>query len=124
MKTSDKKTNTARRARRNSSNGNGHPASARGNGNGAAAASGRQVQRGAQPVIQVRRQSSKGSFGVGIIGCGYWGPNLVRNLNALGDCTVRWLCDLNPKRLQHMSSLYSSLKTTGNFQREAILAAS
>jgi predicted dehydrogenase len=54
---------------------------------------------------------------VGIIGCGYWGPNLVRNLNALGDCTVRWLCDLRPQRLQHLSSLYSSLQTTGDFRK-------
>ena len=32
-------------------------------------------------------------IGVGLIGCGYWGPNLVRNFNALDGCEVRSLCD-------------------------------
>jgi predicted dehydrogenase len=68
-------------------------------------------------VIQVRRQSVRGNIGVGIIGCGYWGPNLVRNLNALGDCSVKWLCDLRAKRLQHLSSLYPSIPTTNDFHK-------
>jgi predicted dehydrogenase len=30
---------------------------------------------------------------VGVVGLGYWGPNLARNLAAIGDCEVSWLCD-------------------------------
>ena len=67
--------------------------------------------------MQVRRRSSVKEIGVGIIGCGYWGPNLVRNLNALGDCKVRWICDLRATRLHHLSSLYSNIKTTNDFRR-------
>jgi predicted dehydrogenase len=30
---------------------------------------------------------------VGVVGLGYWGPNLARNLAAIAGCEVRWLCD-------------------------------
>ncbi len=116
MKDSVNKSNAARRFRRTGTNGNGQTVHARGNGNGVGESHGRQPELGAHAVIRVRRQSVSGRIGIGIIGCGYWGPNLVRNLNSIGDCSVRWLCDLNPKRLQHLSSLYTVAKTTSNFE--------
>jgi predicted dehydrogenase len=30
---------------------------------------------------------------VGVVGLGYWGPNLARNLAAIPDCELAWLCD-------------------------------
>jgi len=39
----------------------------------------------------------------GVIGYGYWGPNIVRNLRALEDCQVVGICDQSPaarKRIQ------------------------
>src|ERR1022692_3304856 len=39
----------------------------------------------------------------GVIGYGYWGPNIVRNLRSLEDCQVVGICDQNPaarKRIQ------------------------
>jgi predicted dehydrogenase len=30
---------------------------------------------------------------VGVVGLGYWGPNLARNLAAIDGCEVSWLCD-------------------------------
>ena len=30
---------------------------------------------------------------VGVVGLGYWGPNLARNLAAIPGCEVGWLCD-------------------------------
>jgi predicted dehydrogenase len=30
---------------------------------------------------------------VGIVGLGYWGPNLARNLNSLESCELAWCCD-------------------------------
>ena len=85
---------------------NGSNGSAESNGNGVHS----------QPVIRVRKPGARAKLGVGVIGCGYWGPNLVRNLNSLSDCSVRWLCDLNPKRLDHLKSLYPTLKTTDSHQ--------
>lgn len=31
-------------------------------------------------------------------GCGYWGPNLLRNYSALSDCEVRYVVDFSPER--------------------------
>lgn len=36
---------------------------------------------------------------IGVIGLGYWGPNLVRVLDTIPDCCVTALCDLNTNRL-------------------------
>jgi predicted dehydrogenase len=43
---------------------------------------------------------------VGVIGCGYWGPNLVRNFRSLPDCSLKVMCDISEKRLAHLRSLY------------------
>ena len=32
---------------------------------------------------------------IGVIGYGYWGPNIVRNFNAIDGAKVISLCDLN-----------------------------
>jgi predicted dehydrogenase len=49
---------------------------------------------------------------VGVVGCGYWGPNLVRNFRALSGCRVRFVCDHDENRLRHMKSLYPEVETT------------
>lgn len=54
---------------------------------------------------------------VGVVGCGYWGPNLVRNFRALPDCTLRAVCDLNKDRLAHMRSLYPEVQGETQFER-------
>lgn len=43
---------------------------------------------------------------VGIVGFGYWGPNLVRNFRSIPDCRLKAVCDLSEKRLKQMRSLY------------------
>ena len=43
---------------------------------------------------------------VGVAGCGYWGPNLIRNFRSLPDCQLKTMCDLNNARLKHLKSLY------------------
>ncbi|MCA9263676.1 MAG: Gfo/Idh/MocA family oxidoreductase [Planctomycetales bacterium] len=37
---------------------------------------------------------------IGVIGLGYWGPNLLRCLSAIDDCQVTVLCDRNAERLR------------------------
>jgi predicted dehydrogenase len=49
---------------------------------------------------------------VGVIGYGYWGPNVVRNLYALDACEVVALCDKNPAVLQKARRVYPSLHVT------------
>ncbi len=55
------------------------------------------------------------NIGVGIVGCGYWGPNLVRNFRSLPGCTVKKICDQNQQRLNHMEETYPELETTSVF---------
>jgi predicted dehydrogenase len=39
---------------------------------------------------------------VAVIGCGYWGPNLVRNLNAITACKTVTSCDIDAKKLERL----------------------
>src|SRR4029450_6059990 len=49
---------------------------------------------------------------VGVIGCGYWGPLLVRNFRSLPDCRLNVVCDVNMERLKHIGTLYSDIEGT------------
>lgn len=52
---------------------------------------------------------------VAVIGCGYWGPNLIRNFSVLSDCTMKTVCDASQKRLDHMKQLYPGIQTTTDY---------
>ncbi|MCK4546905.1 MAG: Gfo/Idh/MocA family oxidoreductase [Candidatus Eisenbacteria sp.] len=52
---------------------------------------------------------------VGVVGCGYWGPNLVRNFSQIPGSIVPIICDLEEKRLKHVQSLYPFVDTTTRF---------
>ncbi len=52
-----------------------------------------------------------------IIGCGYWGPNLIRNFCKLSSCNVQAMCDVNKERLKHLSALYSGVPAMTDFQQ-------
>jgi predicted dehydrogenase len=47
---------------------------------------------------------------VGVVGCGYWGPNLIRNFRSLPDCQLTMMCDLQERRLRHLKNLYPELE--------------
>lgn len=49
---------------------------------------------------------------VGVVGFGYWGPNLVRNLDRLGDAELVCACDLNEANLGKLAALYPYVETT------------
>lgn len=51
---------------------------------------------------------------VGVVGCGYWGPNLIRNFSQLKDSEVVVCADLDPKRLEHMQTLYPHIEVTND----------
>ena len=48
---------------------------------------------------------------IGIIGYGYWGPNIARNINACKNAKLVSICDLNEKRLNLAKSTYPFIKT-------------
>ena len=53
---------------------------------------------------------------VGVVGCGYWGPNLVRNFRFLQDCNLKMICDLNEQRLAHLKSIYPEVQGTTDYR--------
>ena len=53
---------------------------------------------------------------VGVAGCGYWGPNLIRNFRALPDCQLKTMCDLSTARLKHLKSLYPEVQGETDYQ--------
>jgi predicted dehydrogenase len=46
---------------------------------------------------------------IGIIGYGYWGPNLVRNFFANRNCKVLSVADSRPERLENLSLIYPTI---------------
>jgi predicted dehydrogenase len=49
---------------------------------------------------------------IGIIGLGYWGPNLVRAFDALPDTEVAAVCDLDRTRLVQASARFPQVRAT------------
>lgn len=52
---------------------------------------------------------------VGIIGYGYWGPNLVRNFAELQGAAVHTVADLDARKLELAQRRYPALNTTSHF---------
>jgi predicted dehydrogenase len=47
---------------------------------------------------------------IGLIGLGYWGPNLARVLSQSSCCNFTACCDLDPRRLEKITRLYSGVR--------------
>ncbi len=52
---------------------------------------------------------------VGVVGCGYWGPNLVRNFRSLPGCNLKMMCDVSVARLNTLQALYPEVLPELNF---------
>jgi predicted dehydrogenase len=49
---------------------------------------------------------------VGLVGAGYWGPNIAKSFELTGRAQIRWLCDLDAARLARLGEKYISARTT------------
>ncbi|HEX5705393.1 MAG TPA: Gfo/Idh/MocA family oxidoreductase [Pyrinomonadaceae bacterium] len=54
---------------------------------------------------------------IGVIGCGYWGPNLLRNFAENEAAHLRWICDPDEARLNAMGRRYPAARTTTDYQK-------
>jgi predicted dehydrogenase len=50
---------------------------------------------------------------VAVVGLGYWGPNLARNLAAIPGCELRWLCDPRPDARARAERAFAGPRVTG-----------
>ncbi len=55
-------------------------------------------------------------LGIGVIGYGYWGPNLVRNFSNGVSTHVVSICDLDSGKLAMSQRLYPGVTTTSDFR--------
>ncbi|MCP3390691.1 Gfo/Idh/MocA family oxidoreductase [Bradyrhizobium sp. CCGB12] len=57
-----------------------------------------------------------GQLGIGVVGYGYWGPNLVRNFSTNPAARVVAVSDLDPGRLGAIKQLYPAVQTTARYE--------
>jgi predicted dehydrogenase len=50
---------------------------------------------------------------VGVVGLGYWGPNLARNFDRLPEADLAWLCDESAETLERLGRAFPGARTTG-----------
>lgn len=67
-------------------------------------------------VISSNQQSPANTIKIGVIGYGYWGPNLVRSFAELSGAEVVAVSDFNVERLSNVQSRYPAVKVTTNSQ--------
>lgn len=53
---------------------------------------------------------------IGVIGCGYWGPNLIRNFVEIPQSDVVIVSDLREDRLANITARYPAVKVTQNYK--------
>lgn len=52
---------------------------------------------------------------IAVIGCGYWGPNLIRNFASTPGCRLLAICDLHPDRLAKIGPSYPGVDCTSDY---------
>lgn len=61
-------------------------------------------------------RSEPASLNVGVVGLGYWGPNLLRGLTEVPGVDVRYVCDLDGERLSAFARRYPGARQTGRYE--------
>jgi predicted dehydrogenase len=56
------------------------------------------------------------TISVGVIGCGYWGPNLIRNFVENEGAVLRWVCDKDTRHLSKVARRYPSARSTTDYE--------
>src|SRR5438132_9993448 len=51
---------------------------------------------------------------IGVIGYGYWGPNIVRNLRGVDGCQLTTVCDQNPAALKRVTQDHPDVRVTAD----------
>ena len=54
---------------------------------------------------------------IGVIGCGYWGPQLIRNLEATADADLVAVVDRRPQRLEYVSRQFPAVQAMSDYRR-------
>ena len=52
---------------------------------------------------------------IGVVGLGYWGPNLLRNFDVIPECHIKFCCDTDVTSLKKIQQLYPYQQTTSEY---------
>jgi predicted dehydrogenase len=55
------------------------------------------------------------SISVGVVGCGYWGPNLIRNFAENEGAALRWVCDKDTRHLSKVARRYPAARAATDY---------
>src|SRR3954468_15677733 len=53
---------------------------------------------------------------VGVVGLGYWGPNLARNFAAIPDCELAWCCEAKPELRERWEQAFPGARFTAELE--------
>src|SRR5271168_2247304 len=74
-----------------------------------------QLDVDSDPRLNGRILPRPAPIGAAVVGCGYWGPNLVRNLSETPEFDLHALCDQDPATLRALGRRYPQARTFGDF---------
>ncbi|HZE04601.1 MAG TPA: Gfo/Idh/MocA family oxidoreductase, partial [Solirubrobacteraceae bacterium] len=63
-----------------------------------------------------RSAGGAGMLKMAVVGLGYWGPNLIRNLHDLPEVAELWACDLRPDRLEAITRRFPATRATTSYE--------
>lgn len=63
---------------------------------------------------------TKNTITIGQIGCGYWGPNVLRNFSAQPGCWVKYVAEINPERQTYVRANFPRSEVVP--QQDALLS--
>jgi predicted dehydrogenase len=72
----------------------------------------RRERKGVFPLSSEKEEDMK----IAVVGCGYWGPNLVRNFLQSHKVQELICCDLDQKRLDRIKNLYPSVQILSDYK--------
>jgi len=72
------------------------------------------INVGTLSVPEKGNDKDKDVLKVGVIGYGYWGPNIVRNFSGIDHAAVAMVCDSNPATLSKVLKNYPQMRVTSD----------
>jgi predicted dehydrogenase len=72
------------------------------------------ISLGAPPTIEVKGGVGQDVVRVGVIGYGYWGPNVVRNFHGQEHSSVVMVCDKSTNSIRRVRQSYPDMDVTGD----------
>jgi len=57
-----------------------------------------------------------GQVRIGVVGLGYWGPNIARNLAAIPACELAWCCDASPEARARAGTMFPDVRLSADVE--------